>query len=832
LKKYAPAIPLDRCLFKVVGRAEYVYGDELCFNFEYFRYQIRHNLEIHMSLHYIPDIVEIVEKHRVSIASDLSIDPYAPEIMEGSVPSLEFEDPSERNEPWESWRCIPITRLDLPLRFQLQGIDSVDFFPRFDSGIVSVYVKFELFHGTSAIRNTQFISAKMPVSGGDPRFYQWFSLSNPSLCKIPWATRASFLVYGVTAENRDVLLGFVTLQLVDHRNHLISGQHTLRLWTVPAEKSVLDELFFICRGATRENLSSAKTPVLQVKFDEFALPVLSRPIIAVAKDAFAEKALVLDSKLREQLSTIISKDILEPLSEEEKNLLWQARKLYIDQPHILPKVLLCVDWTDPAMANSARALLSQWTAFQNPLDAIHLLDAQFADPMIRHYAVNILNQLTDFDLKEIILELVQTLKYEAQHYSVLSQFLVQRALQSPYQVGHYLFWQLKAELHNPDFCERYALILEEYLRKNRRHAKELYSQDCVVNRLLDIAEGIVRAKTIEKKDAEACKAQLRTEIAELNRSFPDRYQIPLNPRWEAKSLIVEECKYMSSKKVPLWLSFENVDEEGDKMLVIFKSGDDLRQDQLTLQLINLMDRMWLSSYLDMRMKPYTCVSTGVNKENEGVGMLEIVTKSNTISRIQIEEGGGATGALRADPLDIWIKKYNQGSAYEVAVQNFIRSCAGYCVATFVMGIGDRHNDNIMLTQGGHLFHIDFGHFLGNFKSKFGVKRERSRFVFTPEMAYVMGGLNSPTFKEFEDLCCNAFNVLRRNSTLLMALFQLMQSAGMPELTCEEDIYYLRDRLDLSKTEEEASTLFRKEMKSSHGDLYRRVDNTIHNFKHA
>jgi hypothetical protein len=39
---------------------------------------------------------------------------------------------------------------------------------------------------------------------------------------------------------------------------------------------------------------------------------------------------------------------------------------------------------------------------------------------------------------------------------------------------------------------------------------------------------------------------------------------------------------MSSKKLPLWLVF---DADGTDLYVIYKSGDDLRQDEMTLQMV-------------------------------------------------------------------------------------------------------------------------------------------------------------------------------------------------------------------------------------------------------
>lgn len=114
------------------------------------------------------------------------------------------------------------------------------------------------------------------------------------------------------------------------------------------------------------------------------------------------------------------------------------------------------------------------------------------------------------------------------------------------------------------------------------------------------------------------------------------------------------------------------------------------------------------------------------------------------------------------------------------------SAAAYCVASYVLGLGDRHNDNLMITKNANFFHIDFGHILGmppivndyfmkntmiagNFKYKYGIKRERAEIVFTPAMKAVM---SEEQYDTFLDLCCDIFNVLRENASLLVTLCSL------------------------------------------------------------
>ena len=63
--------------------------------------------------------------------------------------------------------------------------------------------------------------------------------------------------------------------------------------------------------------------------------------------------------------------------------------------------------------------------------------------------------------------------------------------------------------------------------------------------------------------------------------------------------------------------------------------------------------------------------------------------------------------------------------------------------------------------------------MGNIKRKFGVKRERSPFVLTPDFVYVMGGRNGPLFVKFQEYCCKAFTILRKNAYMFINLFAMV-----------------------------------------------------------
>lgn len=60
------------------------------------------------------------------------------------------------------------------------------------------------------------------------------------------------------------------------------------------------------------------------------------------------------------------------------------------------------------------------------------------------------------------------------------------------------------------------------------------------------------------------------------------------------------------------LTFKCLNEQQQEYQCIYKVGDDLRQDQLVIQLITLMDRLLRKVNLDLKLTPYKVLATGVD----------------------------------------------------------------------------------------------------------------------------------------------------------------------------------------------------------------------------
>lgn len=299
--------------------------------------------------------------------------------------------------------------------------------------------------------------------------------------------------------------------------------------------------------------------------------------------------------------------------------------------------------------------------------------------------------------------------------------------------------------------------------------------------------------------------------------------LPLDPSMCTRRIIKSKCKFMVSSAAPMWIVFDNADPLAAPTPAIFKSGDDLRQDILILQMLKLMDDIWQRDGLELHISAYACVATG-----KGEGFIEVVQDATTTGKIQ--KSFGASGALRKTPLANWLQQQHLGEPerHEEAIENFVSSCAAYCIASYVLGLGDRHADNIMVTTMGNLFHIDFAHILGNIMRFGAYKRERAPFVLTPEFVFVMGDTKSPRYARFVDLCLKGYNSLRKHTYLLLRLFKMMLSAGLPQFTDERELAYLYKSLSLGFSEQGAAEKFAKLIDESRKTTTTLVNNFFHN----
>ncbi|KAK3838131.1 MAG: atypical/PIKK/PI3K protein kinase [Linnemannia gamsii] len=543
-----------------------------------------------------------------------------------------------------------------------------------------------------------------------------------------------------------------------------------------------------------------------------------RRLVRSHRNGPLDRQLKPNPKIRDELAQILRYPPSHSLTGEEKDLLWKFRYYLTRDKRALTKFLKSVVWSDPAEAKQAVDLLPAWVDIDVD-DALELLGSSFENREVRSYAVTQLRSANDDDLLLFLLQLVQGLKFE--HIdsnfgeSNLVAFLIERAVKNPI-LGNYFHWYLMIEYKDVTVSKMYGKVSYQYMSamtaSGIQRRESLRRQGELIETLANLAKSVKQMRESRPKKIEKLQEYISDPKNGLLSFKP--LALPLDPRIEVVGIVPDKTSIFKSNLLPLHLTFTCAD--GELYQAIFKSGDDLRQDQLVIQLITLMDDLLRKENLDLKLMPYKVLATGPDH-----GMVQFV-QSMSLANVLNENNGSLLGYWRKNHLDEQSAE-TFGVRPEV-MDNYVKSCAGYSVIMYLLGVGDRHLDNLLMSPDGNIFHVDFGFILGRDPKPFPAPMK-----ITKEMVDAMGGVNSVHYQNFRSHCVTAYNILRKSANLILNLFGLMVDANIPDIKAEPDkaVWKVEERFQLNLTDDEAIKFFQNLINESVSAMIPQIAEAIH-----
>ncbi|PWY69808.1 hypothetical protein BO94DRAFT_502566 [Aspergillus sclerotioniger CBS 115572] len=259
--------------------------------------------------------------------------------------------------------------------------------------------------------------------------------------------------------------------------------------------------------------------------------------------------------------------------------------------------------------------------------------------------------------------------------------------------------------------------------------------------------------------------------------------------------ILNDAQVLNSLQKPRRIGIRGSD--GRIYNILCKPKDDLRKDQRLMEFNNMINRFFKrdveSSKRRMYIKTYA-----VTPLNEECGLIEWVDNLRTLRDLVIKllrERGIApnyseirqnlneacsensklhlftTEVLSKFPpvLHEWfIEMFPEAGAWFAARLRYTRSCAVMSMVGHVLGLGDRHGENILFEEGtGGVLHVDFNCLFD--KGLTFDKPELVPFRLTQNMVDAFGayGYNGP----FRKTCDISLGLLRRNEDALMTVLE-------------------------------------------------------------
>jgi len=218
-------------------------------------------------------------------------------------------------------------------------------------------------------------------------------------------------------------------------------------------------------------------------------------------------------------------------------------------------------------------------------------------------------------------------------------------------------------------------------------------------------------------------------------------------------------KVFPSKRKPVWIEYFSADEKPLKPDVLAKQGDDLRNDASVTSVSKLCEIIWAKAPIEWTLGlPPTVCAYDVLVTSPDAGYLEMVPGKNFLDLSQNSND-------KDDSTVGW-----EG----VDVKKLAPSLVGSYIVNFVLGVRDRHEDNMMvvgdLLENPRMMQIDFGYILNDFPG--GVHFDMPRLTMPIPLVDRLNAepgrdKGSTLMEDLQQDMLTAYLVLRRHSKKLI-----------------------------------------------------------------
>lgn len=480
------------------------------------------------------------------------------------------------------------------------------------------------------------------------------------------------------------------------------------------------------------------------------------------------------------------------------------------QTHILE--LRCIPealayFVTPKAVDDNSMLLQQlphWAACSITKALDFLTPAYKGHPRVMAYVLRVLESYPPDRVTFFMPQLVQALRYDEGR---LVEGYLLRAAQRSDVFAHILIWHLQGETCEPEgskevdsqknsaFLALLPQVRERIIDSFSPKALDIFQREFDFFDKVTSISGVLFPLPKEER-----RAGIRRELEKIEMQGDDLY-LPTAPSKLVRGIQVDSgIPLQSAAKVPIMITFNVVDREGDPNDVkpqacIFKVGDDCRQDVLALQVIALLKDIFQAVGLNLYLFPYGVLPTGPER-----GIIEVVPNTRSRSQMGETNDGGLYEIFQQDYGPVG------SQSFETARENFLISSAGYAVASLLLQPKDRHNGNLLFDSVGRLVHIDFGFILETSPGG-NMRFESAHFKLSHEMTQLLdpsGTMKSDTWHLFVGLCVKGYLVARRYMEGIISTVAMMADSGLPCFSRGEPINNLRKRFHPEMSEREAA----------------------------